>query len=161
MKRNPDPHFPQRSRHPLPSETDFDPHGGDLDAQSAWRSFGNLSLEQAYSLFRSRPEVYQEDFMFMGCRAFEYYFPVIDRYLRETTRGEDDAGDCEASILGTAVAAQFEWNDAVLSPGFVQEINALQEFVVLHVDRYAATSKERRRILREWQRVAELCEKHK
>jgi hypothetical protein len=39
-------------------------------------------LEQAHVRFCSAPEVYQEDFMFMGCRAFHFYFPVIDEYLR-------------------------------------------------------------------------------
>ncbi|MEM7010678.1 MAG: hypothetical protein AAF585_04260 [Verrucomicrobiota bacterium] len=64
---------------PLPTENDFDPFGGDLDAQCAWKHFGELSLNQAYDIFVSAPNIYQEDFMFMGAVAFDYYFPVIDR----------------------------------------------------------------------------------
>ncbi len=147
--------FLPRPSAPLPSRQDFDPHGGDLDALCAWRNFGGLSLAAAYEKFLTVPESYQEDFMFMGCRAFAYYFPVIDRYLRTVTLGPDDLGDCEAAILGSAVAAQFGWNGAVIPASLRAEIASLRAFVVENVARYAATEKERRRILREWRRVAE------
>ncbi|MBL8820867.1 MAG: hypothetical protein JNL96_20010 [Planctomycetaceae bacterium] len=67
---------------PLPTEADFDPYGGDLDAQCAWRNFGGLTLDEATNKFRERPEIYQEDFMFMGGKAFAFYFPVVEAYLR-------------------------------------------------------------------------------
>ncbi len=41
----------------LPSERDFDPYGGDLDAQCAWRNFGGLTLEEATRRFRERLKV--------------------------------------------------------------------------------------------------------
>lgn len=44
----------------LPSERDFDPYGGDLDAQCAWRNFGGLTLEEAIRRFRERPEIYKK-----------------------------------------------------------------------------------------------------
>ena len=67
----------------LPSEGDFDPYHGCLDAQCAWRNFGGLDLDSAYRKFCENPSYYQEDFMFMGPAAFTFYFPVVDRYLRE------------------------------------------------------------------------------
>lgn len=72
--------FLHRPPTPLPSQSDFDPVGCDLDAQSAWQTFGGLGLAEAYAKFLQVPESYQEDFMFMGSRAFAYYFPVVDRY---------------------------------------------------------------------------------
>lgn len=69
-----------------PSQVDFYPFGGCLDAQSAWRNFGGLTLEQGHVRFCSAPEVYQEDFMFMGCRAL--FLP--DKSLRQL-RVEDSS----------------------------------------------------------------------
>jgi hypothetical protein len=59
--------------------------------------------------------------MFMGSAAFGYYFPVVDRHLR-TVAGAEEWGDCSAAILGSGVAAQFEWNGAQLSFLLVAEI---------------------------------------
>src|SRR5436189_5968418 len=99
----------KRPANPLPTEADFDPYGGNLDAHTAWKHFGGLSIPQAYDLFVTNPLRYQEDFMFMGSRAFEYYLPVIDRYLHEVSGGEESDG-CEA-ILASGVVAQFDWKD--------------------------------------------------
>ena len=147
--------FLPRPSTPLPSRQDFDPHGGDLDAKAAWQNFRGLGLDEAYEKFRSAPEVYQEDFMFMGTRAFAYYFPVIDRYLRTVTLDPRDLGDCETAILGDAVAAQFEWKGAIISTELRREIESLSRFVLENVARYAATEEERRHIQQEWQRVAD------
>jgi len=58
----------------------------DLDGFSAWKNFGGRSLDEAYATFCLCPAARQEDFMWMGDRAFVFYFPVIDRYLREEER---------------------------------------------------------------------------
>lgn len=62
----------------LPTEKDFDPIGGSLDAQSAWKHFGGLTLEEVNRKFRENPFYYEEAFMWMGGKAFDFYFPVID-----------------------------------------------------------------------------------
>ena len=135
----------------LPSEYDFDPFGC-LDSRSAWDNFGELSLAQAYDLFLTNPLHYQEDFMFMGCRAFTYYFPVIDRYLR-STKYEDDWDDCSAAILGSGVEAQFDWNNAILIPTLLDEIEDLSSFVKSSVKRYSVSEDEQDRILKVWSKV--------
>ena len=151
--------FLPRPPAPPPSRQDFDPHGGDLDAREAWKNFGGLGVPEAYEKFLSAPEIHQEDFMFMGARAFAYYFPVIDRYLRTVTFGPRDLGDCEAAILGTAVAAQFEWKGAIISADLRAEIESLRSFVVENFTRYATVEAERRHILHEWQRVGDALAK--
>src|SRR5437016_1967456 len=91
----------------LPTERDFDPWNGDLDSQSAWRDFGGLTLDEAHAKFRENPLYYQEDFMFMGGKAFAFYFPVVEQHLRDvsTTDCEDDR---EAWILAHCIRMQFD-----------------------------------------------------
>ena len=93
----------------LPNVKDFDPYGCDLDAQCAWSHFGGLTLEEAHLRFSECSENYQEDFMFMGSRAFAFYFPVIDRYLREAIElTPDDRGDRQSWILPQCIQHQFD-----------------------------------------------------
>ena len=120
---------------PLPREADFDPFGSDLDAQSAWRNFGGLSLQDAYTKFCENPEVYQEDFMFMGSRAFHYYFPVVDEYLR-SARASEAYNDCQA-VLGSCIAAQFDWKGAQVTATLRGRISDLCDFILGNQDRFA------------------------
>jgi hypothetical protein len=143
-----------RSREPLPSEQDFDPYGGNLDAQSAWRNFGSLSLDEAYAKFCQRPEAFQEDFMFMGSRAFHYYFPVIEEYLRGA-EARDDWRDCEVAILGSGVALQFVWKGAYLSPALRDRIGGLCAFVMKNLSRFESSPEEQERIRQSWSEVEE------
>lgn len=95
-------------RDDLPGERDFDPFGGCLDAQIAWRNFGGRTRAEVLEAFRAHPERHQEDFQFMGPVAFLHYFPVLDEYLR-TTRvepGEDEV-EC-ATFLAQVLAYQYE-----------------------------------------------------
>ncbi len=149
----------KRPAAPLPTEADFDPSGGCLDAHAAWKHFGGLSLPQAYDLFVTNPLRYQEDFMFMGSRAFEYYLPVIDRYLHEVTSGEESDG-CQAAILGSGVAAQFDWKDSALSRTLVAEIQELSAFVRANLTRFSPEPEEQRRIDGEWKLVDERSAKY-
>jgi hypothetical protein len=133
----------------LPSEADFDPFGGDLDAQGARRNFGGLTLGEAYAKFCEAPERLQEDFMFMGWRAFHFYFPVIDEYLRTaTSTGEWD--DCQAKILAEGIALQFDWRGATISLELRARISQLCAFVRAHLDRYAQLPEDQKEIDRAW-----------
>ena len=91
----------------LPTERDFNPYGWDLDAQHAWKNFGGLTLREANIRFREVPENYQEDFMFMGGKAFAFYFPVVDSFLRETSASYD-GDDRQSWILAHCIKSQFE-----------------------------------------------------
>ena len=90
--------------------------------------------------------------MFMDSRAFEYYLPVIDRYLHEVSGGADSDG-CQAAILGSGVAAQFDWKDSALSKTVVSEIEELSAFVRANLARFSPEPKEQRRIEEEWRQV--------
>ncbi len=143
-----------RSPEPLPAEHDFDPYGGDLDALSAWRNFGTLSLDEAYAKFCQLPDVYQEDFMFMGSRAFHYYFPVIEEYLRNA-RAIDEWNESHAKILGSCVAAQFDWKGAFLSTVLCDRIGILCAFVIENRQRLAWSIEDQEEIRMSWATVGE------
>ena len=86
----------------LPVEKAF---GGCLDGQHAWKQFGGLTVDEAYSKFCENPDFYQEDFMFMGPKAFLFYFPVIEKYIK-TVKPGDDLDDCCFWIIGCAMESQ-------------------------------------------------------
>lgn len=70
----------------LPTLEDFtvtDRPEEDLDGLAAWENFGGLTIEEAYTQFCESPDRYQEDFMWMGDRAFAYYFAVVEDYIRK------------------------------------------------------------------------------
>lgn len=136
----------------IPTEQDFDPFGGDLDAQCAWRNFGGLSIAEALEKFREHPICYQEDFMFMGGRAFLFYFTVLDRYIREFGLTEHD-DDSQAAIIGLGIAAQFSWPTAHLLVPLQGAVSSLADYVCSHPDSLAADPDEQRRIVRDWQQV--------
>jgi hypothetical protein len=91
----------------LPTESDFLEDHGCLDAQCAWKNFGGLTLDQAYERFCDNPLHYQEDFMFMGEPAFTFYFPVLDRYVREGIRDRDEDRFEYLSILRDVIWFHF------------------------------------------------------
>ena len=86
-----------------------------LDGFHAWKEFGGLDLAEAYTKFCSHPGYYQEDLMFMGARAFLFYFPVIDRYIREIECPANRFDD-EAWILACGLRIQFEKDARTLAP---------------------------------------------
>ena len=96
--------------------------------------------------------------MFMASRAFEYYFPVVDRFLREA--GPDEDGN-QAAILGTGVALQFEWKDSALSKAVVSEIEDLSVFVQSDLSRFSVETEEHQRITEEWSKVDVMIAKYK
>jgi hypothetical protein len=141
----------------LPTENDFDPYCGDLDAQSAWRSFGGLTLQQAYEKFCEVPEVHQEDFMFMGWKAFSFYLPVLEKYLAEVVP-VDDMDDCEGWILGCAIEAQIHENDQI-DDGMRSRLISLAENVIGRFEKLDLTVRTRKRVLKQWRLTRKLLER--
>lgn len=123
----------------LPNEHDFDPYGGCLDRQNAWHNFGGLTIEQARTRFLENPFIYQEDFMFMGGRAFAYYFSIIEDYLRSVPPGPND-DDREGWILAHCIKNHFAGIDLPHVQHLVGRIRALAEFVLTNLDRFGQES---------------------
>ena len=122
----------------LPTERDFDPHGCGLDEQCAWRNFGGLTLDDAYSKFESVPEIYSEDFMFMGSKAFVFYYPVIDRFLRNSIAVRDEErGDRQSWYLPQCIRIQFEPASRTDVIELKPSVLALCEFMLDNMEHFA------------------------
>lgn len=138
----------------LPSEPDFDPCGNGLDEQSAWRNFGGLTLDEANKRFRECPEAYQEDFMWMGGRAFAFYFPVIDSFLRETT-AVDEYDDRQAYILAHCIKMQFAGEVDPMVRNLAPRVLELATFVQANLGLFAQVEEDQSRIAGAWKELTE------
>ena len=136
----------------LPTERAFDPYNDDLNAQSAWKNFGGLGIDEAYEKFLECPEIYQEDFMFMRWPAFKFYCPVIEKYLKEAIP-DDETDDCAAWILGCGVENQIRENREKIRGGFNIRLEELCRAVIKRYPELNLTPKTIKRILKQWKIV--------
>ena len=140
----------------LPGREDFDPTGDCLDAYHAWEMFGGLTIDEASLKFLEHPQYYQEDFMFMGGVAFRYYFPVIDRYIRNVKTDPNRDDEAEALwILGHAIKAQLEPDNVILVEPIIQGIRDLAGHVRGNLSNYGAEQEDRDRIDSSWGELTE------
>ena len=136
----------------LPSERDFDPSGGCLDAQWAWMNFGGLTLDEAHAKFKEWPESYQEDFMFMGGKAFAFYYPVIEQFLRQTVEiREDQRGSRESWILPQCIKNQFEGRGNSYVRHLKDSVLALCAFMTGNIQLFADDWDDVAEIENQWQ----------
>jgi len=145
---------------PLPKEKDFDPNEGCLDAQCAWKDLGGLSVDDAYTKFCDNPNCYQEDFMFMGWKAFIYYLPVIERFLKEV-EPEDEYDDCVAWILGCAVESQVEAHKEKVSEDMGSRLMTLCDSTLSRFEGMKLSEKDKKRILKQWTKTREKLKRTK
>ena len=137
-----------------PKESDFDPVGGCLDAQNAWRHFGGLTIPEAYARFCEAPEMYQEDFMFMGAGAFLYYFPVIERYIHETHIDADNEHEVEAMwILAHCIGQQYENQQIQRNDCLRSSIRKLIDHVRNNLSQYCLEPGEQRHVDSAWEEL--------
>ncbi len=138
----------------IPTALDFGVDDlNDLDARHAWDEFGGLSIDDAFTKFISHPLCYQEDFMFMGGAAFAYYFPVIDRYLREFRASDEpnDDDDSYAAVIAGGFCSQLLQRDLKPLSPILEQICELVAFVRNHTDYLASCPRERLNIASTWQ----------
>ncbi|MCE0498234.1 MAG: hypothetical protein LV481_09855 [Methylacidiphilales bacterium] len=113
----------------LPTQEDFGDMV-DLDIATAWKRFGNKTLEEAYNLFDTNPLCYQEDLMWMGDKAFVFYFPIALRFILS----ENAKGACDAvSSIATMLEFRFEYGAAGIKEVF-PDIRSLCDYVISHYE---------------------------
>ena len=139
-------------RYSLPTKRDFDPFDGCLDALSAYHEFGGKTVEQARQVFLSNPEYHHEHFAWMGAKAFAYYFPIVDEYLRDIDAVEED-NDRQAWILAECMLAQLDEPNDLRRHPVCSRIAKLADHVHANVGAYTADDLERRRITEVWAKV--------
>ncbi len=146
----------------LPTVTDFDPYRGDLDAKCAWKNFGGLSLDQATEKFEESPETYQEDFMFMGAKAFAFYYPVIDRFLRKTVEiAPELRGDRQSWILSQCIQKQFEGQSSHHVLHLKDSILELCDFMLLNIMCFSADWNNPTELGKQWEELKNYVSQHK
>lgn len=150
---------PRGSGDLLPSRSDFNPWGeGALDAEWAWGNFGGLSLAEAHSKFRECPEIYQEDFMFMGGKAFAFYFPVIEDYLRNLPTEEDEDKERQEWILAKCIQNQFDADTAYHVLHLSGRVVTLSLLIMDNIRLFGYDEEDRQRTTEAWQELKALVE---
>ena len=139
------------SKHsPIPTKEDFNPWNDTTDAATAWHNFGRLTIDEAYIRFCEAPEVYQEDFMFMGGKAFSYYIPVIEKYLRNIPDVVPCGDDHEAWILAKCIENQFRSDTAPHVQHLKERVIALANYVRENLHRFGDDEEHRQRVADAW-----------
>lgn len=87
--------------------------------------------------------------MFMGGKAFAFYFPVLEAYLRDTPE-EYESDDRQSWILAHCLRQQFEAKTAHHVLHLVQRVFALSTFVQQNIHRFGDSTEEQRRIADAW-----------
>jgi hypothetical protein len=83
----------------LPTEKEINVYNS-LDEITASEHFLNKTLEQAEALFRENSAYYQEDLMWMGPRAFQFYLQAAINYLKsDHSAGDAYMIDCLYEIV--------------------------------------------------------------
>jgi len=138
----------------LPTKSDFNPWGPDaLDAEYAWTNFGGLTLQEAHAKYQEEPHIYQEDFMFMGGKAFAFYFPVVEDHLRGVPNAENQGDDHQSWILAKGIQNQFHADTAQHVLHLADRIIALSHFIRRNIRRFGDDDEERDRIAGAWQEL--------
>ena len=100
----------------IPSQADFQlapERNYDLDGWHAWDTFGGLSLDQAYEVFRTSALDCQEDLMWMAPRPFCFYLPVALRYIQAAdSSGDSDIVNCLAPAIQFQFGGKHDITDA-------------------------------------------------
>lgn len=90
--------------------------------------------------------------MWMGPNAFTYYFPVMDRFVREVVGDLEE--EIEVDSAGGAIRMQFGGSRVRFSNSLVEEVEQLLEFVTLHYRGYVPPNRGHSSILRTFEEAA-------
>ncbi|MBD1823642.1 hypothetical protein H6F51_14230 [Cyanobacteria bacterium FACHB-DQ100] len=111
----------------LPSEDEINIHNS-LDEISASKHFLNKTLQEAEALFQENSAYYQEDLMWMGSQAFQFYLQAVINYLKsEHSLGDDHLIDCLYEIV--VFRSQQD--------GFLVALDRVKEMINYVIENYA------------------------
>lgn len=93
--------------------------------------------------------------MFMGERAFCYYYPVLFRYLMNI-EPVDHWDDCESWIIGCGLENQYKALNRLDERQAIIDISKLIPPVLLRIEDWPIAAEEKTRTLAKWRKVASL-----
>jgi hypothetical protein len=103
-----------------------------LDERSACKNFLGKTLEEAEALFRENFFSSQEDLMWMGPVAFQFYVPAAISYVQSANaKGDSDAINCFLSLL----ESRLEHEPESMKPTAEVLVKACR-FIVEHYDQF-------------------------
>ena len=91
--------------------------------------------------------------MFMGGKAFAFYFPVVARYLLDTPDVENEGDDRQSWILAKCIENQFKSDTAQHVQHLAGRVISLSHFVQQNIRRFGYGEDERTKIADAWQEL--------
>ena len=113
----------------LPTAEDINVYGSP-DEASACEHFLHKTLAEAEGLFRENSAYYQEDLMWMGPKAFQFYLQSVIQYLHSPDAAEDDHFiDCLYEIV------MFRMNQAGFSLATDRVVQMI-DYILNHFEKF-------------------------
>jgi hypothetical protein len=117
----------------LPTEEDINVYNS-LDEQQAVKHFLNKTLEQAEAMFRDNSAYYQEDLMWMGPKAFQFYLQAVINYIKS----DYSIGDSQIiSALNAIIKFRFDEVGFSLA---IDKVRDLVDYVINHYEKFDINS---------------------
>lgn len=145
-----------------PSAKEINPYNC-LDGNIAEKHFLGKTVEDAVDMLSESFESYQEDLMFMGHKAFEYYWEAINTYVRSEKSSQDWP---VINYLKSVIYFQIEEKEIQTSP-IIKQVKELVEYVLDNFDKFndinenvmGEDDRERQSaILKEWAKLHTLLD---
>jgi hypothetical protein len=127
----------------LPKESDFVDYPEDLEQIFAWRHFGGRTIEEAKVRFAERPLQYREELMGVGTKAFVYYFPVIDWWLRCVPEAEEPFDDSDAWIIADGIRHRIDVDGIDSLRPLLPAILEIASYVLANIRRFGPEEDQR------------------
>jgi len=116
----------------LPSASDFNIHNS-LDEIRACEHFLGKTIAEAERLLAEAPHYYDEDFIHMGPKAFDFYMQAAINCVKVAT--DDDV----IRAMRAAISTRFEINDLTLGTERVLE---MINYIVEHFDQFGPDAQD-------------------
>lgn len=122
----------ERNNMDIPKENEISVYDT-LDERKAVDHFLGKSIEQAEQLFIENSIIYQEDLMWMGPKAFNYYLESVLRYLQNPlSRGDDDF------VIALVSTFEFRREGEMLDSG-EPKVTAIVEYILSNCSKFELT----------------------
>ena len=94
--------------------------------------------------------------MFMGGKAFAFYYPVIDQFLRKTLElPVDERGDRQSWILPKCIRGQFDGTNRRYVAGLKPSVLKLCDFILQHIEYFVDDWDDLSEIETNWRELQE------